>query len=177
MATSSPRRETGMKRSLTTLSNFLVKVIWTTASSIYKSLFAWWLNKRLSNRSDKEFAASLEFPMGSLFAQHNATLIENDIEDTKEKRYFDLAYATVSSPDFQLRFRRVRGQFDIHVRPTGPRRAWYELDSVLIALDGKNGLHAPSMAYAVIGPWDGAELLEKHWVRLAAAMANERATT
>jgi hypothetical protein len=148
----------------------LIGAIITVVSSFYTAFITWWLDPLSRRRRDREFAESVEKWMSGIFSAHGVMMIGNDVEDRNQKRSFDLAYATFSSLDFDLRFRSIRGQFDIFVRPSGESRGWSSVESILALRDQSP---TPRKIYGASGPRDVADLLEQNWDTLAQAMIHK----
>jgi len=135
----------------------------------------------LARRADKKLGEDLRGHLARLFAEHSAQVDENDeLEYLEPKRSFDYAVATVTTPDLDLRFVRVRGQFDLWISTPGPHRRWDALDSALLWLDMQRGVETKSdipgwgyVDWRAINWASIDEFLIENWGRLKAA-ANAR---
>jgi hypothetical protein len=131
----------------------------------------------LARRADKTFGEDLHKNLVRLFTEHSAQVVQNDESDYREPRFFDYAVATVATSDLDLRFVRVRGQFEIDISVPSPHRRWDSLDSALLWLDMQRGVQTtsdiPNWGYG----FDWASLdwrsidqfLVENWDRLKAA--------
>ncbi len=87
------------------------------------------------------------------------------------------AVATVATSDLDLRFVRVRGQFDVWISTPGMPRKWDALDSALLWLDMQRGVETqsgiPSWGYGfdweTLNWWSIDEFLIANWDRLKEA--------
>lgn len=131
----------------------------------------------LARRDDKKLGEDVRNNLVRLFAEHSAQVVQNDESDYTEPRSFDYAVATVATPDLDLRFVRVRGQFEIDISIPGPHRKWDALDSALLWLDMQRGVEArsdiPTWGYGFewssLDWWSIDQFLTENWERLKAA--------
>ena len=94
---------------------------------------------------------------------------------------FDYAVATVATSDLDMRFERVRGQFDISISVPNMRR-WDALDSALLWLDmqcGNQGkTELPQWGYEFDWrtlDWSSVDqFIVENWDRLKAAAGARR---
>jgi hypothetical protein len=132
-------------------------------------VIGWWLNPILRRRSDAGFQACIADQFDSLFGRHGAMWAPNDLEGQKRDRVFNLAYATATSLDFDLKFQRFQDELNVFVRPCDLRSGWTEVWNVL---GGEDVAAVPlPRTYKVVDVYDTAEMLERNWDRLAKAMA------
>jgi hypothetical protein len=131
----------------------------------------------LARLADKKLGEEIRRNLVRLFADHSAQVVQNEESEYREPRSFDYAVATVATPELDLRFVRVRGQFDIDISVPGPPRKWDALDSALLWLDMQRGVQTksdiPSWGYefewASLDWWSIDQFLIKNWDRLKAA--------
>jgi len=100
--------------------------------------------------------------------------VQNDESEYRGPRSFDYAVATVATPDLDLRFVRVRGQFEVEISVPSPHRRWDSLDSALLWLDMQQGIQTgsdiPNWGYGF--DWDSLDwwsidrFLVENWERL-----------
>lgn len=88
-----------------------------------------------ARRADKRLGDDVRHHLVRLFAEHSARVVDNDELVYLQERSFDYAVATVSTPDLDLRFVRVRGQFEIEISAPLPNRKWDALDSALLWIE------------------------------------------
>jgi hypothetical protein len=98
----------------------------------------------LARRADKKLGEDVRNNLMRLFTEHAAQVVENDESEYREPRSFDYAVATVATSDLDLRFVRVRGQFDVEISPPAPHLKWDALDSALLWLDMQRGAQTRS---------------------------------
>jgi hypothetical protein len=85
--------------------------------------------------------------------------------------------ATVATPDLDLRFVRVRGQFSVDISIPSPHGRWDSVDSALLWLDMQQGIQTksdiPNWGYGF--DWESLDwrsidrFLGENWDRLKAA--------
>lgn len=131
----------------------------------------------LARRADKKLGEDVHNNLVRLFTDHSAQVVQNDESEYREPRSFDYAVATVATPDLDLRFVRVRGQFSVDISVPSPHRKWDALDSALLWLDTQQGIQTrsdiPNWGYGF--DWDGLDwssidrFLVENWERLKAA--------
>jgi hypothetical protein len=68
--------------------------------------------------ADKRLGEDLQGNLVRLFAERSAQVVQNDEIEYSRPRSFDYAVATVATPDLDLRFVRVREQFEVEI--SGP---------------------------------------------------------
>jgi len=130
-----------------------------------------------ARRDDKKFGEDIRNNLVRLFAVHSAQVVQNEESDYSEPRSFDYAVAIVATPDLDLRFVRVRGQFEVDISAPRPQRRWDSLDSALLWLDMQQGGQArsdiPNWGYGF--DWNSLDwnsidrFLDENWDRLKAA--------
>jgi hypothetical protein len=138
------------------------------------------IGRYFSRRDDRKFGKDLRRNLVRVFSEHSAQVVSNDDSEYRGKRSFDYAVATVSTPDLDLRFVRVRGQFEVGISIPNVRR-WDSLDSALLWLDMQRGIRSktdlPSWGYGLDWQnldWESIDrFLVENWDRLKAA-ASER---
>ena len=147
----------------------------------FRSCRVYWsvvgINNFLARRSDKKLGEDLRNNLVRLFSEHAANVVENKATEYLGPRSFDYAVATVATPDLDLRFVRVRGEFDVWISIPGPHRKWDGLGSALLWLDTQQGVEqkseVPSWDYGL--DWNTLnwcsvdEFLAENWDRLKAA--------
>jgi len=131
----------------------------------------------LDRRDDKKLGEDIRNNLVRLFSERSAQVVQNDESEYREPRSFDYAVATVATPDLDLRFVRVRGQFSVDISVSRPRRKWDALDSALLWLDMQRGVQTtsniPNWGYGL--DWDSLDwrsidqFLIENWDRLKAA--------
>jgi hypothetical protein len=82
--------------------------------------------------ADSRFGKELQDNLPLLFTGRSGRLAGNHPSEYAEPRAFDHAVATVVTPDLQLRFVRVRGEFSIHIAAPGEHPKWEPLDTALL---------------------------------------------
>jgi hypothetical protein len=107
----------------------LVKFAVTT---LYGIFFAWWLDKLIVRRSNKQFSADIRTYLAFLFERYRARVLPNDREPPPS---FDWALVTVSINNVILQFFRDRGTVTVRVTPSASPYASYELLTLLNAMD------------------------------------------
>jgi hypothetical protein len=124
----------------------------------------------LAHRDDKRFGEEIRTNLPRLFAEHEAELVQNDASDYGGPRSFDYAVATVVTPDLDLRFVRVRSQFEVEISIPGHRR-WDALDSALLWLDMQRGVQTKSNIPNLdwLDWWSIDRFLAENWERMKAA--------
>jgi hypothetical protein len=135
----------------------------------------------LARRDDKKLGEELCNNLVRLFTEHSAQVVQNDESEYREPRSFDYAVATVATPDLDLRFVRVRGEFSVDISLPSPNRRWDSVDSAFLWLDMQQGVQTksdfPNWGYGF--DWDSLDwssidnFLVENWERLKAA-ANAR---
>ena len=80
------------------------------------------IGRFFSRRDDRKFGEDLRSNLIRLFSEHSARVVSNDDFEYRGKRSFDYAVANVSTPDLDLRFVRVRGQFEVYISIPNMRR-------------------------------------------------------
>ncbi|HXP84397.1 MAG TPA: hypothetical protein VN841_06735 [Bryobacteraceae bacterium] len=131
----------------------------------------------LARRADKKLGEDVRNNLVRLFTEHSARVVQNDESEYREPRSFDHAVATVSTPDLDLRFVRVRGQFEVDISAPSPYRKWDALDSALLWLDIQRGVQTssdiPNWGYGLdwtsLDWWSIDRFLIENWDRLKAA--------
>jgi hypothetical protein len=131
----------------------------------------------LARRADKKLGEDVRNNLVRLFIDHSARVVRNDESEYREPRSFDYAVATVATPDLDLRFVRVRGQFSVHISAPNPYRRWDSLDSALLWLDMQQGNQSrsdiPNWGYGFdwgsLDWWSIDRFLAENWERLKAA--------
>jgi hypothetical protein len=139
------------------------------------------VGKLFARIADGKLGRDIQNNLPRLFNVHSARLVRNDESEYSDPRSFDYAIATVATPDLQLRFVRVRGEFSVDVALPGEPRKWESLDSTLTWLDIRRG----TSVKAALPNWDyGFDwrsldwasvdgFLVENWEHMKAA-ANER---
>jgi hypothetical protein len=131
----------------------------------------------LARRADRKLGEDVCTHLVRLFAEHSGRLVENDESEYREPRSFDYAVATVSTSDLDLRFVRVRGEFEVEISLPAPCRKWDALDSALLWLDLQRGVQTrsdiPNWGYGfdwATLDWSSIDqFLTDNWDRLKAA--------
>jgi len=101
-------------------------------NSGYALLFSWWLDKRLVDSSNREFAADIRKHLPFLFEQYGARILPNDREPPPS---FDFALVTVVADDIVLRFFRDRGTVTVRASSTSAPDDSHELTTLLNVVD------------------------------------------
>ncbi len=124
----------------------------------------------LARGADKRFGEDIRANLPRLFFEHEAEIAQNDASEYGGPRSFDYAVATVVTPDLDLRFIRVRGEFSVDISVPGHRR-WDALDSALLWLDMQHGVQTPSNIPNLDSlDWRSIDqFLAENWERMKAA--------
>jgi len=130
-----------------------------------------------ARRADKKLGEDVPNRLVRLFAEHSAQVVPNEESEYREPRSFDFAVATIATPDLDLRFVRMRGEFSVDISVPNPHRKWDALDSALLWLDMQRGLRTtsdiPNWGYGL--EWDSLDwwsidrFLVENWDRLKEA--------
>lgn len=120
---------------------------------LYAGLFGWWLDGLMSRIDDRRLAEDVKHNVPLLFSDKVGGHVVPS--ETRLPRSFDLAVATVSTPDFLIRFTRVRGELSVRIASAKPPYNWEDLCVVL-----KRSVTS-SCAYDSLA--DVERLLMMHW--------------
>lgn len=106
-----------------------VLVIGFVLKILYAGLLGWWLDRLLSRIGDKRLAEEVKQNVPLLFDEKVGGRILPC--ETRLPRSFNLAVATISTPDFLIQFTRARGELSVRLASTKPPHTWEDLCVVL----------------------------------------------
>jgi hypothetical protein len=98
----------------------------------YSLLFAWWLDKKLVNRSNRHFEDDIRRQLSFLFDDFHARVVLNEKEPPPS---FDFALITLSAKDLMFQIFRDRGAITMRVSSPRIPNDWHEVSSVLNVMD------------------------------------------
>ena len=125
----------------------------------YAGMFGWWLDGLLARVDNRRLADDVKQNVPVLFADNVGGRIVPS--ETPLPRSFDFAVATVSTPDFLIRFTRVRGELDVRVASTRPPHKWEDLSVVFKNSEFQESTNRSSYAYSSLA--DVERLLMTYW--------------
>ena len=79
-------------------------------------------------RADRKLAEEIRNNLFLLFTERSAQIVTNDESDYSFPRPFDLAVATVETPDLFLRFTQVRGDFFLCIALPNEHPKWGKME-------------------------------------------------
>lgn len=136
-----------------------------------------WINdwsgsaRRLSHRSDRDFAENLSDSLLFVFDQAGGHIEKLPPSEYKNKRYFDDARAIISTPSLRLHFQKIRGQLEVQVASLKRPFEWQDMSTLLNWYDMKQDL--PRRQYPDFSddrPGKADEFLQGNWTRLCEAV-------
>jgi hypothetical protein len=96
---------------------------------LYTGLLGWWFDPLLARMDDRHLAEEVKQNVPLLFADNvGGRMLPSE---TQLPRSFDLAVATVSTPDFLIKFTRARGELNVRLASAKPPHKWEDLCDVL----------------------------------------------
>jgi len=127
--------------------------------------------RRLSQRSDREFAETLSHLLPFVFGKANGSIEQLPASEYKSKRFLDDARAIVHTPQLRLHFQKVRGQLEVEAASLKRPFEWEDVSTILNWLDTRQGLPRqlyPNFSDDRLQPAD--DFLRTNWTRLCEAM-------
>ncbi len=130
-----------------------------------RALLRWWLVPLLERVDDKRLVEDVKQQVPLLFADSVGGVVIPT--KTRLPRSFDLAVVTVSTPNFLIRFTRVRDELNVRVASVTPPQKWEDLSVVIKDSEyqeetGSNGIVKKRASLAYYSLADVEQLLMTH---------------
>jgi hypothetical protein len=134
---------------------------------LYWLLIGWWYEKRVARSQERALLDSVMDKMRFLFSGHGARVVANG--DVGALAKLGAAIVTVSAEGLRFRFIEHRGDRQVHVTSDNQPYKWYELSSVLNAIDPKR-----YQRHSVTFFEDAARVLQERLDTLKEALSSDR---
>jgi len=128
-------------------------------------------DRRMRQRSDREFAATLSHLLPFVFDKANGSIEQLPASEYESKRFFDDARAIVHTPQLRLHFQKVRGQLEVEAASLKRPFEWEDVSTILNWLDTRQGLpRQPYPDFSDSRLQQADDFLRTNWTRLCEAM-------